>query len=183
MSRLKYSGQDYCRTPEIRVREFVREFEENVKEISGVVLDPCAGTCTYERVLQTLPRVIELFSLDIRVDCESFYNDDYLSVYVNDICGKKPRFIMMHPPISHAQQFIEKAIGDVEEDGYVCAFLPVPLFVGRKAKKFMSEKPPSFVFLHSSETRLNQRDPYNQYAHVVWKKCVHVHVTTLFKLI
>lgn len=198
---------DYYVTPEQPVRTFLSEFmkDEGFDKdyiYKWNILDPCAGGD--ENHDMTYPSALfwaganydKVTTMDIRADSGArFAEANYLEIPTNNY-----DMIISNPPFSLAQEFIEKALEEVKEGGYVIFLLRLNFFGSDKRKKLFEKHMPKYCYVHSK--RINFIDDKTkemliqkgiitekeskrlgtdsiEYAHFVWQKGMHPDFTKL----
>jgi len=166
---------DYYVTPPWLVAEFLAHFvtEYNI-DVTKPVLDPSAGGCgkhemSYPKVLKT-HGFIDVTTADIREDSRAASpNTDYFS-HVNlgfDL-------IITNPPFNRAVEFSQKAIREVNENGYVVMLQRLNWLGTLKRKSFWNKAPLKHVYIHHKRPGFNPEKPNRtdsiEYAHFVFQK-------------
>jgi hypothetical protein len=165
---------DYYVTPVNKIVEFLDEFlkyEPNV--LDGEILDPCAGGLlgvdgmSYPKALEKYG-IHNVKTIDVREDSLAETYGNYLEMKLD----YKPNLIISNPPFIIAREFIEKALDDVADDGFVIMLQRLNFFGGKKRKDFWDNLMPKYTFVHSrrmSFTHDGKTDSI-EYAHYVWQK-------------
>lgn len=163
---------DYYRTPMEPIRVFLDEFLVcEPAAFRGIVVDPCAGgdadhPMSYPAVLSEYG--VHPLTFDLRPDSPAAKHLDYLATPL----PPKVKCFISNPPFSSAQEFIEKALREVTEDGFVVFLLRLNFFETKKRKPLFDAHPPKYAFVHSermSFTPDGKRDSV-AYMHCVWQK-------------
>ena len=95
-----------------------------------------------------------------------------------------PDIIITNPPFSHAQQIIEQALEDVDDNGFVIMLLRLNFFGSKQRESLFQNSMPESIFVHSrrmSFTPDNGTDSV-EYAHFVWRKNLNPESAALFHL-
>lgn len=181
---------DYYVTPKTEIHKFLSEFLKNHKEIKYFnILDPCAGgdiknAASYPDVINDSLTKCDITTLDIREDSRAQYKGvDYLTVDVKDYCKRRPNIIITNPPFYLAEDFIKKALEDVEKDGYVITLLRLNFLGSQARNKWLLNNMPYEIYVHAkrmSFTADGKTDSI-EYAHFVFKKG-HKEMTRLYLL-
>ncbi|ASM69711.1 hypothetical protein [Blautia hansenii] len=153
---------DYYVTPISDVELFLKNFNEHVKiewnEIN--ILDPCAGgnkevkdehgikeiyhAMSYPTAISNIYGKCNITTMDIREDSLAEHCADYLETELEN----KPNLIITNPPFASAIKIIEKALSDVENNGYVIMLLRLNFFGSKDRKKFFEKYMPEWCFVH-----------------------------------
>lgn len=170
---------DYYITPKKPIKEFFSQFlfNENIGRPDRLSwLDPCAGgdannDMAYPSVIETEFGPNVLHTMDIREDSLAEYKGSYLETPINvthDI-------IISNPPFLHAQEFIEKALTEIDENGYVIMLLRLNFWGSKKRQAFFLKNMPSACYIHSKRISFTEDGKTDsiEYAHFVWKKSNH----------
>lgn len=163
---------DYYITPTNEIKKFWVEFKK-YNDISDInyVLDPSAGgddkhPMSYPEVLKD--ENFELITMDIREDSLAALKGDYLKTTFD----KSFDMIFTNPPFVQALEFLEKALNDVKDDGYVIMLLRLN-FLGSKARnEWLRNNMPYEIYVHSKRMSFTEDGKTDsiEYAHFVWKK-------------
>ncbi len=173
---------DYYVTPAHEIELFLKELEKEESLILlGNILDPCSGGLSglIGEEGMSYPLAIEkiamrnmvspsIETIDIRENSQANIKADYLNIN----CKGKYDLIISNPPFNQALSFIEKAIDDVKDGGFVIFLLRLNFFGSVKRKGLWERFMPKFVFVHHrrmSFTNDGRKDSI-EYAHFVWKK-------------
>jgi hypothetical protein len=164
---------DYYVTPLPAICLFYNEIIKHEPDIfKGKILDPCAGgdeknPMSYPTVM-TQFNIEDVTTLDIRDNSPATIKGNYLETNFNS----KFDCIVTNPPFNLAQEFIEKAIADVVEGGFVIMLLRLNFFGSKKRKEFWEKHPPKYAFVHRERLSFLEsgaRDSI-EYMHCVWQK-------------
>lgn len=157
---------DYYVTPVEDVELFLREFDKRVKLDwrHSRILDPCAGGNNEERMgshggvtkayhpmsYQTAIKNVfgedcGITNLDIRNDSLAELKGDYFKA---DFTYLHPQIIISNPPFATAAYFIEKALNDVVDGGYVIFLLRLNFFGTAERKHLWDRQLPDWCFVH-----------------------------------
>ena len=154
---------DYYVTPQWAIRDMWKEVSELIHP--NIILDHCSGGDSNHEM--SYPSVISnIITNDIRKDSPSDYHEDYLKWKLTF----KPDLIITNPPFYLAQEFIEKALNDISEEGVVVMLLRLNFLGSQKRFKFWQEHMPNYTFVHSkrlSFTDDNKTDSI-EYMRCVW---------------
>lgn len=165
-----FSGYDYYETPIKLAQNFINTVKGTRFDIREdmIFLDPCAGTGVYVDILDL--EEANIVAMDIRDDLDTNIVGNYIDTNIKDITGVEPNCIIMHPPLSKANEFIEKALSDVRYGGVVAAFLPLDFFTGPKMRGFYNKNRPDEIFAHSEHIKFSLTKGREHYMHALWKK-------------
>lgn len=168
---------DYYKTPVNKIVEFLNEFnkyEQVFMQRESEILDPCAGgkeneVMSYPTALMEIgvPKE-QIKTIDIREDSLAELKVDYLKHKLN----YKPSAIITNPPFLLAREIIEKALNDVEDNGFVIMLLRLNFFGGKKRKDLWDTYMPKYTFVHNRRMSFTDDGKTDsiEYAHFVWQK-------------
>ena len=163
--------QDYYVTPIPAIRAFLEAWAE----VDGLgflrrVLDPAAGGDD-ERPMSYPTALQEVLgwkpdTLDIREDSRAAVKADYLTWQAPEAYD----LIITNPPFALAEEFINKAIGDVHRGGRVAMLLRLNFLGSRKRLAFWREHMPRWIFVHHERMSFTPdgRTDSIEYMHAVW---------------
>jgi hypothetical protein len=189
---------DYYVTPINVISNFFSKLEEtDLKHLfysfsnpKTSILDPCAGgdensEMSYPKAIGDYFNRYDVISMDIRRDSKAIYKEDFLSFdTINGVFIDKNGFdiIITNPPFNIAQEIIEKALSDVNEDGYVIMLLRLNFFGSKKRKQFWRNNMPIATFVHTDRICFtsNGKTDSIEYMHCIWKKGENPESTRLF---
>lgn len=174
---------DYYVTPQKDVELFLRKASAisslKTKLKDGIVVDCCAGgnNKVYDEngIIEayhpmTYPTVIEklfdnkVHTYDIRQDSLAENICDYLVAELE----YKPDVVITNPPFNMATEIIEKAIRDVDDDGYVIMLLRLNFFGSQARESFFEKYMPEYTFVH--HIRIGFTDKKDAYGYTVYDK-------------
>lgn len=171
---------DYYVTPEWIIKEFLKYFEKDVdifEDPDLVILDPCAGGDEFHDMMY--PKVLHdtygynlstnILTMDIREDSKAGFIKDYLA---STDCADVADIIISNPPFNLSEKFVEKALQDVREGGYVVMLLRSSWLGTKKRNPFILEHLPEFCYYHSRRACFteNGKNDSTEYAHFVWRR-------------
>jgi len=175
-------ASDYYRTPISAIEEFLGKWDELadkglVKDIftqEAICLDPSAGgdkdfpLIPYPSALKSRYQIVQIDTMDIREDSSADKKADYLTTNC-----KGYDVIITNPPFYLAQEFIEKALEDVKDDGYVVMLLRLNFFGSKKRFDLWQRHMPIYTFVHHKRLSFTGgKTDSVEYMHAVWKKDV-----------
>lgn len=140
------------------------------------IIDPCAGGLIEPYQSMSYPEAIEnVFGncntncIDIREDSLAETKGDYLSM---DVKSYKPEIIISNPPFNKALEFIQKALEDVEDNGWVIMLLRLNFLETKARKEFFDKYMPKYIFVHHKRMSFIEGKGTDSvaYAHYCWKK-------------
>ena len=176
---------DFYITPQEPIKEFLEKFLsiETLKQ-DIKILDPCAGgnekyDMPYFKVLESLG-FNNIRTADIREDSQARFKLDFL----NDVLDFEYfDLTISNPPFNLAIEFINKALNNTKNNGFVIMLLRLNFFGSQSRKKFFAENMPKYCFVHSKRISFFPEDfeldgkVYKkgstdsiEYAHFVWQK-------------
>jgi sugar-specific transcriptional regulator TrmB len=134
-------------------------------------------------------------TIDIREDSLAKVKDNYLEMKLK----YSPNIIITNPPFNHAVDIINKALEDVEDNGYVIMLLRLNFFGSIDRFEFFQKQLPKYCFVHhkrigftdkkdkdtgklifdkDGNTKKGSTDSI-EYCHMVWKKGEYPEFTQL----
>lgn len=176
---------DFYITPQEPIKQFLEKFLsiETLKQ-DIKILDPCAGgnekyDMPYFKVLESLG-FNNIRTADIREDSQARFKLDFL----NDVLDFEYfDLTISNPPFNLAIEFINKALNNTKNNGFVVMLLRLNFFGSQSRKKFFTENMPKYCFVHSKRISFFPEDfeldgkVYKkgstdsiEYAHFVWQK-------------
>jgi len=191
MSSTKRGGTrkdaDYYVTPVRHVSAFLDEFiSHESSALTGAILDSCAGgdkwhPMSYPVALMDkgVPKS-NITTVDIRKDSRAAIKADYLE-------WQAPRLyslIISNPPFMLAQEFIEKALKEVVNNGFVVMLLRLNYFGSKKRKAFWKKHMPKYSFVHVERMSFTDDGKTDsiEYMHAVWQKGYNSGYTKLYTI-
>lgn len=170
------NANDYYITPQDHIKLFWSNWLSNHKDFNTMdvqVLDPSAGgdekyDMSYPTVLQ--PSIQDnIYTMDIREDSKALHIGNYLTSQLM----WKPDLIITNPPFNLAMEFINKAIKDITDDGYVIMLLRLNFLGSLKRWGFLQHNMPTEIYVHSKRMSFDPTSSKTdsiEYAHFVWRK-------------
>lgn len=167
---------DYYVTPIDRIVKFLAEFSkhEDVLKSECRILDPCSGGDEFH--LMSYPEALKqigvnnanITTVDIRKDSLAEIKEDYLSIEL------KNRFnvIITNPPFNLAREIIEKAMDDVNDNGFVIMLLRLNFLEGKSRLDLWQRQLPKYIFVHSARMSFTDDGKTDSvaYAHYCFQK-------------
>ena len=170
---------DYYVTPVKDIITFLGALDEEVTlDIwDKTILDPCAGgdpshDMSYPKALREYYAIPDdwngIKTIDIRDDSLAETKCNYIETKLD----YKPFLIISNPPFNQAMEFIKKALGDVEDGGYVAMLLRLNFLETKARKEFFDNYMPTWVFVHHKRMSFTDAGGTDSvaYCHMVWKK-------------
>lgn len=167
---------DYYRTPIVDIEKFMSELDKVITiDMDKCTLDPCAGgdennPMSYPTALYDYYKVPfeNIRTIDIREDSLAEKKTDYLNTKLD----YKPYVIITNPPFNKALEFIQKALEDVEDNGYVIMLLRLNFLETKARKQFFDNYMPEYIFVHHKRMSFIEGGGTDSvaYAHYVWRK-------------
>ena len=132
---------DYYATP----YETTEALLNNV-DFAGSFLEPCVGGGHIADVIKRYYPSSEIFTLDL-------IDRDYPNTVVGDFItydfDRQFESIITNPPFSIAQEFLEKGMEVVKDNGKIAMFLKIQFLEGNKRKEMFKKYPPKYVYVFS----------------------------------
>lgn len=172
---------DYYRTPIDEIRKFLHQFRFDYPLTFPLnILDPCAGgdathPASYPEALRDSfgsEEPYHVTTVDIREDSRA----DFKFGYLGDILFDRAfDLVISNPPFDLAQEFILKALTDVEHDGLVIMLHRLNFFGGQARKEFWKLHMPEATYVHSKRMSFTDDGKTDsiEYCHSVWRKGNH----------
>ena len=148
---------DYYTTPVKDVELFLKAFNDKIQFDwnNSIIVDSTAGgnlktdkeayhPMSYPVAIKNVFGECDVRTYDIREDSLAEHKCDYLKTNL----GYTPKMIISNPPFFNSIQIIEKAIEDVDDDGYVVMLLRLNFFGGQNKEEFFNKYMPEWCFVH-----------------------------------
>lgn len=163
---------DYYVTPVNEIKKFWEEFKKHNDIIDiDYVLDPSSGggkghLMSYPEALKD--EEFDITTLDIREDSLSTLKGDYLETKFD----KPFDMIITNPPFAWALEFVQKALDEVEDGGYVIMLLRLNFLGSRTRNEWLRNNMPYEIYVHGKRMSFTDDGKTDsiEYAHFVWKK-------------
>ena len=148
---------DYYTTPVKDVELFLKAFNDKIQFDwnNSIIVDSTAGgnlktdkeayhPMSYPVAIKNVFGECDVRTYDIREDSLAEHKCDYLKTNL----GYTPKMIISNPPFFNSIPIIEKAIEDVDDDGYVVMLLRLNFFGGQNKEEFFNKYMPEWCFVH-----------------------------------
>lgn len=170
---------DYYITPIKDIVNFLGHLDNAVtldfSDENQIVLDPCAGgdenhQMSYPFAMKEYYKIPNTYlrTIDIREDSLAETKGNYLEMQLD----YKPYCIITNPPFNLALSFIQKALNDVIDGGYVIMLLRLNFLETKARKDFFDNYMPEYIFVHHKRMSFIEGGGTDSvaYAHYVWRK-------------
>lgn len=107
-------------------------------------LEPCVGEGHIAKVFNKFTNKRELDCLDL---VDRGYPNTIVQDFLTYTTDKKYEGIITNPPFSLAQEFIEKSISLLDENGQIAMFLKIQFLEGSKREEFFKKYPPKYIYV------------------------------------
>lgn len=131
---------DYYATP----YEATRMLLDNV-DFKGGFLEPCVGGGHIANVIKEYSNS-EVFGSDL---VDRGYPDTLIADFLTHNFNSKFDNIITNPPYSLAQEFLEKGMNVINNDGKIAMFLKIQFLEGAKRRGMFSKYPPKYIYVFS----------------------------------
>jgi len=132
---------DYYATPYIATEMLLNEIKFN-----GNFLEPCVGG-------GHIAKIIKQYYPEQDVYCSDLINRDYPNTIIADFLthdfNKKFDNIITNPPYSLAQEFLEKGMEVINDNGKIAMFLKIQFLEGAKRQEMFKKYPPKYIYVFS----------------------------------
>lgn len=191
----KRRDADFYPTPAHVPVRFFNAFNERTGAITRLIkhsspdwfLDPCAGGTKAATTMPYWSAIVDAglpmqfaVACDIRDDSPAkWLKTNYLTADVKMFRPKqspseKPYLIASNPPFSLAREFVDKALNDVMDYGYVAMLLRLNFLGSQKRRQWWQDMPikPQWIFIESERPSFtgDGSTDATEYAHFVWWK-------------
>lgn len=164
---------DYYVTPVDKIKDFIDEIIQYEDDIfDGLILDPASGgdskhPMSYPEALRQCG-FTNIKTIDIREDSLAETKGNYLTMELN----YKPNLIITNPPFLIARDIIEKALKDVNDNGFVVMLLRLNFFGGKLRRDLWDNHMPKYCFVHNRRMSFTDDGKTDsvEYMHAVWQK-------------
>ena len=131
---------DYYATPHIATEMLL----DNVS-FSGNFLEPCVGGGHIADVIKKYYNS-EVFGCDL---VDRGYSTTFVADFLTQEFDRKFDNIVTNPPYSLAQEFLEKGMEVINDNGKIAMFLKIQFLEGAKRKEMFSKYPPKYIYVFS----------------------------------
>ena len=133
---------DYYATP----YDSTRALLDNVK-FYGNFLEPCVGGGHIADVIKEYYPNEPVYCVDL-VD-RGYSNTLVVDFLTYDFLEQKFDNIITNPPYSLAQEFLEKSMNILNDNGKIAMFLKIQFLEGSKRKELFKKYPPKYIYVFS----------------------------------
>lgn len=133
---------DYYATPYIATEMLLDEVK-----FEGDFLEPCVGGGHIAEVLKKYYPNECIYGSDL-VD-RGYPNTLVCDFLEYDFLGTKFNNLVTNPPYSLAQEFLEKGMDIITDDGKIAMFLKIQFLEGVKRREMFSKYPPKYIYVFS----------------------------------
>ena len=169
---------DYYVTPIKDIELFLREFDkrEKINWNQIRILDPSAGgnneirdkkgikeifhPMSYQTAINNVFGDCNMINVDVREDSLAEIKKDYLTFNFKNYL---PNIIITNPPFNLSMQFINKALNDVVDDGFVIMLLRLNFFGSKERNSFFNKYMPEWCFVHHVRIGFTDKKDNNGY--------------------
>ena len=161
---------DYYATDPIAIEKLLE-----LEDVDGSVWENACGEGNLSKALKA--KDIPTFSSDL-VDRGYGYTCDFLenTNYCKETLGYKPDWIITNPPYKHGQEWVEKSLEAVKDDGKVALLMKLVFLESISRYKMFQELPPKNIYVFSRRLGIykNNKKTENKglvaYAWFIWEK-------------
>ncbi|WP_291626124.1 NAD(P)-dependent oxidoreductase [Clostridium sp.] len=122
----------------------IKALLDNV-EFTGNFLEPCVGGGHIVEVIKQYYPNEDIFYMDI---VDRGYEDTLVDNFLeHDFKGQKFDNIITNPPYSLAQEFLERSMEIINENGKVAMFLKIQFLEGVKRREMFKKYPPKYIYV------------------------------------
>jgi hypothetical protein len=165
---------DYYITPISEIVKFLNEFKQIEPNINNmIILDSCAGgdanhLMSYPEAFKQAGFTNRIYTIDIRKDSLADKKINYLNFQLKN----KVDMIISNPPFSLAMEFIQKALNDVKDGGWVIYLLRLNFLESKQRKAFFEQHMPEYIFVHHQRMSFTDKGGTDSiaYAHFCFRK-------------
>lgn len=117
----------------------------DTEDFNGNFLEPCVGGGHIAEIIKRYYNS-EIVTMDI---VDRGYNGTIVSDFLTYKFDRKFDNIITNPPYSLAQEFLEKSMEILNQDGKVAMFLKIQFLEGQKRRNMFTKYPPKYVYVFS----------------------------------
>lgn len=165
---------DYYATNPKAVEMLFKKYDFKAKTI----LEPCVGGGMIANKVKELIPDSKIIGIDI---VDRGYPNTLIRDFLTLNTNKKFDGIITNPPFSLAQEFIEKGMELLTDDGQIAMFLKIQFLEGAKRKEFYEKYPPKYIYVFRNRMATwnngNELDPNGKrwattmcHAWFIWEK-------------
>lgn len=133
---------DYYATPHIATEMLLNEVK-----FYGDFLEPCVGGGHIADVIKEYYPKECVYGSDL---VDRGYKDTLVADFIkHDFLEQKFDNIITNPPYSLAQEFLEKGMEVVNDNGKIAMFLKIQFLEGAKRREMFSKYPPKYIYVFS----------------------------------
>lgn len=132
---------DYYATPYEATRMLLNEVKFN-----GGFLEPCVGGGHIAEVIKEYYNNASIIGCDL---VDRGYENTLVVDFLEHNFVEKFDNIVTNPPYSLAQEFLEKSMSVVKDNGKIAMFLKIQFLEGNKRKTMFEKFPPKYVYVFS----------------------------------
>jgi len=164
---------DYYITPQREIALFLYACQDYLPELfeANFIHDPCAGGDAHNEM--SYPVVLSKFT-DAVISTSDIRKDSLADLKGHDFLKSdiSSQVFITNPPFYLAQEIIQKAIENADDDGIVIMLLRLNFWGSKKRAIWLKEHMPYACFIHSKRMSFTEDKKTDsvEYAHFVWKK-------------
>lgn len=160
---------DYYATDPKALRLLLDKLKDDNIILPRNIVEPCCGGGHLSEELKR--QGYNVTSYDLYHHGYDCIKQDFLKSDIKAEC------FLTNPPFKYALEFTEKAIENVNENGYVIMFLKVQFLEGKKRNLFFKKHPPKYIYVNSSRQICVMNGDFDKYkcaplcyAWYIWQK-------------
>lgn len=132
---------DYYATPYESTRALL-----DVENFSGNFLEPCVGGGHIAEIIKEYYPNSKVVGIDL---VDRGYKDTIIADFIHTDFEQLFDNIITNPPYSLAQEFLEKGMEVIRENGKIAMFLKIQFLEGAKRKEMFDKYPPKYIYVFS----------------------------------
>lgn len=161
---------DYYATDPRALTLLLEKLKKDNIDLPRNIMEPCCGGGHLSE---------ELKKHGYNVTSYDLYNHGYDSIKQDFLKSEiKADCILTNPPYKYALEFIQKALKNINPNGYVLMLLRIQFLEGKKRNLFFKKFPPKYVYVYSSrqncakngDFKTYDRNSATCYAWYIWKE-------------